>query len=82
MSFFVYILYSEKYDRFYVGQTKDVDARIIQHNSGYDRSTSPYRPWILECKIQKETRREVLILERKLKNLNHDKMKKFIAKYA
>ena len=82
MSYFVYVLYSQGHDRLYIGQTNDLDARIRQHNSGFEKSTAPYRPWILICKIEKETRGEALILERKLKNLNHEKLKRFIAKYS
>ncbi|MBK8952823.1 MAG: GIY-YIG nuclease family protein [Chitinophagaceae bacterium] len=32
--FYVYILYSEKCDRYYVGFSADVHARLIRHNCG------------------------------------------------
>ena len=35
MEFFVYILHSEKLDKFYVGTTTDVEKRIIEHNTGH-----------------------------------------------
>ena len=79
---FVYILYSEKGNRYYIGQTSDVEARLHRHNSGYEKSTSPYVPWKLLCKIEKPNRSEAMILERKLKNLNTEDLRKFILKYG
>lgn len=80
--FFVYILYSEKGNRYYIGQTSDVEARLHRHNSGYEKSTLPYMPWKLLCKIEKPNRSEAMILERKLKNLNTEDLRKFILKYG
>ena len=78
----VYILYSEKGKRYYIGQTQDVEARLHRHNSGYEKSTSPYRPYNLVCKMEKPTRSEAMKLEKKLKNLNTEDLKKFIQKYG
>ena len=80
--FFVYILYSARGDRHYIGQTNDVAARLHRHNSGYEKSTSPYAPWVLVCRIEKPNRSEAVILERKLKNLNTEDLRKFIQKYG
>jgi putative endonuclease len=44
MKYFTYILYSEKFDRFYHGQTQNLDARIIKHNAGYVKSTARFTP--------------------------------------
>ena len=32
--------------------------------------------------IEKETRGQAMLLEKKLKNLNHEKVRKFIARYG
>jgi predicted GIY-YIG superfamily endonuclease len=32
MTFTVYMLYSAEKDRFYIGQTKDINERTLQHN--------------------------------------------------
>jgi putative endonuclease len=77
----VYILYSGKFDRFYVGQTSDIGRRLEFHNAGHVRSTQPYRPWDLIGTVQKETRADATVLERKLKNLNSRDLKRFIRKY-
>ena len=79
--FFVYILFSEPPNRYYIGQTNDLWDRLDRHNSGYEKATGPYAPWELVCYIEKATRSEAVILERKLKNLNTEDLKKFIEKY-
>ena len=45
--YFVYVLYSEKVRRYYIGSSKDVEQRLAQHNSGMMRPTRPLRPWQL-----------------------------------
>jgi len=43
---YVYILHSEAYgDRFYVGSTNDLRARLEKHNSGEVSHTEKFRPW-------------------------------------
>ena len=79
--FYVYILFSKKSNRYYIGQTNDITRRLHRHNSGYELATAPYVPWQLECIIEKATRSESVILEHKLKNLNTVDLKKFIHKY-
>ena len=79
--FYVYILYSSKYDRFYIGQTADISQRLQQHNNKYEHATSPYVPWELVLKLEKPNRSEAIILEKKLKNLNRVRLVAFIEKY-
>jgi putative endonuclease len=46
--YYLYILYSEKYDMYYVGQTNDLDRRMAEHNTGNKNTfTRKYRPWKL-----------------------------------
>jgi putative endonuclease len=80
--FFIYILYSESSNRFYIGQTINLTDRLSRHNSGYEHSTKPYIPWKLVCCIDKNVRGDAMILEKKLKNLNSEDLKKFILKYS
>jgi putative endonuclease len=78
----VYILYSERFDKYYIGQTSDPEARILLHNAGVVSSTKPYKPWKMVCRLEKETRSEAMILEKKLKNLNRARLEVFIGKYS
>ena len=44
--FYVYLLYSEKHDKYYVGYTDDPERRLLEHNEISEKSyTSKYRPW-------------------------------------
>ena len=79
--FFVYILYSKKSNSFYKGQTCDLDDRLRRHNAGYEKATAKGTPWELVWYITKKTRSEAVILERKLKNLSHSRIERFVEKY-
>jgi len=80
--YYVYVIYSQIKQGYYVGQTEDVAARILRHNNGYESYTSKYMPWELAISIHKETRSEAVQLERKLKNLTKKRLDQFISKYA
>lgn len=44
----VYILYSEKHNKTYVGFTTDMQARFLSHNElGIKGWTIKFRPWII-----------------------------------
>ncbi len=79
--FYTYILYSKQFNRFYIGQSQNIDERLAFHNAGHVKSTKPFLPWEMIGFIEKESRSEATILERKLKNLNTEDLKKFILKY-
>ena len=63
----VYILYSEKRSRYYVGQTANINDRLKRHNQGKVSSTKGGVPWKFVLQIEVETRSEALLLERKIK---------------
>jgi putative endonuclease len=43
--YFIYVLQSEKDNKFYIGFTGDVDRRIKDHNEGKNLSTKNRRPF-------------------------------------
>ena len=43
--FFVYVLFSEILHKRYVGSSKDVNKRLIEHNSGKSKFTKTGIPW-------------------------------------
>ena len=43
--FFVYALWSEKFDKIYVGMTSQPDKRLKQHNAGKSTYTNKFKPW-------------------------------------
>ena len=77
--FYVYILYSEEYDKFYVGHTDDPLNRFLEHNElSEDSYTKKYRPWVLVACSQAIQQRSIAIkIEKYIKN---QKSKKFIRK--
>jgi putative endonuclease len=79
--YYVYINYSEKFEKFYIGQTENHITRIALHNDGKVLSSKPYIPWKNVLLIEKSSRSEAIILERKLKNLNRLRLIAFIEKY-
>ena len=63
----VYIIYSHTLKKFYVGHAKDVEKRLVQHNSGKGNFTSKGVPWILIIQINCINRSEAVLLELKVK---------------
>ena len=77
MSWRVYVLYSARLERTYVGITTDLDRRLAQHNgelAGGARATRPGRPWTVAAKFGPyETRGEATRIERRVKKLRGPK---------
>ncbi len=66
--FFVYVLYSVKFDKIYIGHTSDIEKRLLQHNSGKHRYTKRYIPWIIIYFEKFDTRAEAMKREKELKS--------------
>jgi len=47
VKYYVYILYSQSRNKYYIGYTHDPQERLVEHNLGATTSTRPGRPWIL-----------------------------------
>ncbi|WP_430933532.1 GIY-YIG nuclease family protein [Saccharicrinis sp. 156] len=69
MKYCTYILHSQKFDKYYYGQTEDLSSRLLKHNGGKVISTRRYAPWVLFAYKEFSTRSEATRTERKLKNL-------------
>jgi putative endonuclease len=74
---FCYILYSSKLNRYYTGETPDVAARLLYHNSPElnTNSTKAGIPWEIKLIIPCEDRSQALKVERHIKRM---KSKRFI----
>ena len=68
MSFYTYILQSQTLGKLYIGQTNNLEDRIIRHNSNQNKATKGRSPWILLFSKEFETRSEAVLLETKLKS--------------
>lgn len=66
---YVYILTSETHPSvIYIGQTKNLQRRLTQHNSGNSCYTSRHRPWRIRAAVALTSRKRALELERCLKS--------------
>jgi len=67
--FYVYIIKSVKDNRWYTGQTKDLQHRLFEHNSGKGlvRYTKRKGPWELIYNEEYSTRSEAMLREKYLK---------------
>jgi putative endonuclease len=67
---FVYIIYSVKINKYYVGACNDLDRRLYEHNIGHSTFTATGRPWVLKHKenfdsLQEAKKREAFIKKMK-----------------
>jgi putative endonuclease len=67
MPHYVYILKSLKDNRYYIGETADVKARLDYHNSGMQRSTRNRIPFVLVYSEELNDRKEALQREKQIK---------------
>ncbi len=77
MTYFVYILYSQTIDQYYVGQTVDIEDRIKRHNASYNKSTKKANDWVLAYVEEFDTRSEAVLRESEIKK---KKSRKYIEK--
>ena len=67
--FFIYIIYSKRVCKKYIGQTEDLALRLEQHNSNYFQSyTNNKGPWELIHSEFYLTRSEAILREKYLKS--------------
>ena len=75
LMYYVYILYSKNFDRYYVGQTNDVERRLIEHNENPRMTyTHKLRPWVLVAQYEVETRSHAMKLEKYIKRMKSRKI--------
>lgn len=65
--FYTYVLYSEKFDEIYVGQTNNISLRMEKHNKGMVPSTKRYMPWEIIYYEEFDTRAESMKREKEMK---------------
>ena len=72
--FFVYILYSEKLDKYYVGYSNNYLERIERHNRGGIKFTTAGQPWSFVYKEGVETKELAAKREIEIKKWKSRKM--------
>jgi putative endonuclease len=75
MTFYLYILWSEVSDLYYVGYTSDYEKRLLEHNTGvHDTFTSKHRPWLLKAVFSCESKLHAIRVERFIKRQKSRKL--------
>ena len=65
---FVYVLYSDRTGRRYIGHTNNLERRFKEHNSGRVKSTKAGLPWCIIIYKEYFLRSEARWVERSLKH--------------
>ena len=70
MAAYLYILYSKKLNKFYIGSTTDLNRRITEHNRGKEKFTKTGGQWELKyqevfAELIDARRRELFIKKQK-----------------
>ena len=77
--FYVYILYSEKAEKYYIGFTSILEGRVEAHNHHANKGwTKPYQPWKLVHSESFELKKAAMVRERKLKSYKNKEIIKMI----
>ena len=66
---FIYIIYSKKVNKYYVGETPNLKIRLQQHNNHYFKTnfTKAASDWKIVLSFQCETKKQALFLEEFIK---------------
>jgi len=67
----VYLIYSQAYDLYYVGQTQDITNRLLEHNKNRCRFTKGKGPWIIIGTKSYTTRSEAMRAEKRMKKMKN-----------
>lgn len=65
--YYVYILYSLSLDKYYIGQTQDLNHRIFRHTNSGSKSTKGTNDWLLKHHESFDTRGEATKRESEIK---------------
>ncbi|MFT3950067.1 MAG: GIY-YIG nuclease family protein [Agriterribacter sp.] len=68
--YYIYIIYSPSADKYYIGYTTDIKARLEKHNhqESFNTYTRKYRPWVLKgLFLVGENEKEAIRIERFIK---------------
>ena len=74
--YWTYILYSDGFNRFYVGMTTNLEVRLKTHNSCQVKSTKAFVPWKIIYFEEFGTRIEARTREKYLKSAAGRKWRK------
>ena len=68
MAYYVYILYSESINQFYVGHTSDISDRIFRHTNSGSKSTKKTNDWVVRYTEEFDSKQAAMYRESEIKN--------------
>ena len=68
MAFYVYILYSQTIDQYYIGHTENIADRIFRHTNSGSKSTKKANDWEVKYTEEFISRQEAMKRELSIKN--------------
>lgn len=80
--YYVYILYSKKLGKRYIGMTDNLRVRVKQHNTGHTNFTQKGIPWQLIYYEAFLSKKDAIIEERFLKSGKGRERLKFLLQYT
>ena len=67
--FTVYVLFSQTFDKIYIGYTSNLEQRFLSHNKLAKKGwTVNFRPWVIIHTENFETKKEAMRREKQLKS--------------
>jgi len=67
MNYYLYILFSSSFDKFYIGHTSNIEERIRKHNTNHKGYTGKKNDWSLVYSEEYNTKEEAYAREREIK---------------
>ena len=67
MEFYIYIIFSESKNKYYIGATSNLDERLIRHNQNHKGFTGKNADWKLVYSENFKTKQESLKREMQIK---------------
>ena len=82
-NFYVYVIYSGKIDRFYVGYTSDIESRLVQHRIHVFRGsfTDKSEDWDIYFLIECRSESQAISIEKHIKKNKSRKYFENLRKY-
>ena len=75
--YFTYIIESEKNKKWYYGHSNDLERRLVEHNSGQNKSTKNKGSWKLNFKRPFDTKLHANKFELELKKIKNKEYIKY-----
>lgn len=65
--FYLYILFSEKLNKYYVGYTANIQDRLYKHNNKHHGFSNSVNDWILKYSEEYQSKSEAMKREKEIK---------------